>query len=279
MRFFVPRLKFGPFSPPQERLEDKFGGLPWGLPVSLWPVCSFCGKYQSLIAQLAHNDERLDLGKLGRVLHIFQCGEWEKKNCPTWEPGSGANACFVVEPQELGERVTAPVPSTKTSVESRVATWVVKEDGIDPSQYEAFFDEQSWLSLGEEVRAKAYMATMLRGTPAWAQGPRFSLPPGGLADWRFVLQINDSLSFEGPPPSPNEIGCRVVRQVNVWDGGRFVRSEIASVEEPRTRKDNAPEWVTYIAAENKWHYSVANFGMGCAYAFVRGVEGLFSWQR
>lgn len=279
MRYFVPRLKFGPLSPPQDHLEDKFGGLPWGLPLSRWPVCSKCGRRQSLIAQLMHDDDRLDLGKSGRVLHIFQCGEWLEQTCPAMEPGSGANSCFIVDRRELREGVTEPAQSIKTGVESRVISWAAKEDGIDPSQYQAFFNEHSWLSLDEETTSKVYLGTKVGSVPAWDQSPRFSLPPEGLADWRFVVQVSESLSFEGPPPAPDVVGCRVVRQVYIMDGDRFVRSEVESVEEPRTTKVGAPDSITYLVNDNKWLYSVANFGMGCGYAFIRGIEGLFSWQR
>lgn len=62
MKYWVPDLLLATQLPPQQELEDKLGGLPWGLPEGLWPVCRSCGKPQSLLAQFTHHAERLDLG-------------------------------------------------------------------------------------------------------------------------------------------------------------------------------------------------------------------------
>lgn len=272
MRYFVPRLKFGPFSPPQDRLEDKFGGLAWGLPASLWPVCSHCGKPQSLIAQLSHHDDRLDLGKPGRVLHVFQCGDWVDGNCDTWEPGSGANACFTVEGTDLGSCLSpAPLGSAKPGVESRVLEWIAKDDGLDVAQYAACFEESSWLDLSEEIRRRILFGTKLGGAPGWSQAPHFSLPPEGLGDWRFLLQVSDALFFEGPPQTPDEVGCRVVRQVYEMDGERLVRARVSAVDEPQTTKADAPDAVVHHVNDNTKSACsgllgpgpVAQQGLGC----------------
>jgi hypothetical protein len=73
MRFFAPVLKLGTNMESQVQLEEKFGGLPWGLPANRWPNCRESGKPQSMIAQLKHHSEPLDLGKDGRVMFVFQC--------------------------------------------------------------------------------------------------------------------------------------------------------------------------------------------------------------
>lgn len=104
--------------PTQAVPEDKFGGLPWGLESNLWPKCSNCGKSQSLLAQLLHDPVRLDLGREGRVLCVFQCNH-DPGMCSTWEGGSGANASFVVEPEQLA-RGFAKLPPDTPLIENEV---------------------------------------------------------------------------------------------------------------------------------------------------------------
>src|SRR5689334_8522225 len=105
MRYFVPKLMLGVLAPKQAALEDKFGGLPWGLSSARWPLCSACHKPQSMIAQLVHHQDRFDLGRAGRVLFVFQC-DHNPGGCATWLGDSGANSCFVLEPEELGYGLT-----------------------------------------------------------------------------------------------------------------------------------------------------------------------------
>src|SRR5262245_15947067 len=96
---FIPDLQLGSLLPPQRGLEDKFGGLPWGLRTDLWPMCRHCGRPQSLLAQLSHDDQRLDLGRDGRVLFVFQCCHppWKRdpRECESWSSAAGANACLI----------------------------------------------------------------------------------------------------------------------------------------------------------------------------------------
>ena len=92
MRCFVPDIRLAAELPEQTKLEEKFGGVPWGLDEELWPTCADCGKHQSLLAQLVHDDTRLNLGREGRVLLVFQCNH-SPGMCETETGGSGANAC------------------------------------------------------------------------------------------------------------------------------------------------------------------------------------------
>ena len=50
MRCFLPDIRLASELPEQEKLEDKLGGVPWGLPDDLWPV-------------------EADEGQLGQVVH------------------------------------------------------------------------------------------------------------------------------------------------------------------------------------------------------------------
>src|SRR5688572_3586350 len=100
MRYFTPELVPDDDLPMPSSLEDQFGGLPWGLAAERWPVCASCGTPQVLVAQLCHHPGRLDLGAEGRALLVYVCPDASGR-CATWDMNSGANACFVVEGQEL----------------------------------------------------------------------------------------------------------------------------------------------------------------------------------
>ena len=100
MRYFVPDIRLASELPTQSGIEDKLGGVPWGLAAKSWPRCNRCGKVQLLLAQFVHDASRLDLERVGRSLFVFQCSN-SSGLCPTWKGGSGANACFVVEPEEI----------------------------------------------------------------------------------------------------------------------------------------------------------------------------------
>lgn len=243
MRCYTPKLMLGLLMRLQRSLEDKFGGLPWGLPASRWPACAGCGKPQTMLAQLQHHEERLDLGRQGRVLFIFQCNH-NPAGCPTWLGDSGANACFVLEPEELSDGLTdTPTFETTIEVEARVLEWIPR-------------DEQP-----------ACSGTKIGGAPVWLQSGD-EVPPG---DWRFAVQIDACHEFEGAPPPAEELGSTITRNV----GGQYLH------EDPWIRKRGAPPWV--CVRDGSWICDAANFGdMGRGYVFLAPGEGRprgwFFWQ-
>jgi hypothetical protein len=172
MRFFEPDLRLGVLLPPQAALEDKFGGLPWGLPVTRWPLCAGCGQPQSLLAQLRHHRERLDLGRDGRVLHVFQCADWANTGCSPFEWGRGRSACFVLEPGELRSGLTPPPGAIGDASDewawhghtsARVAARVVKEEAVPAEWRATYFDARRWGEGWEEVEDAISMGTKLGG--------------------------------------------------------------------------------------------------------------------
>ena len=194
MRYFRPVLQPGELMPPQVSHEDKLGGLPFGLPASQWPVCKDCGKPQSLLAQFGHHSERLDLGKPGRVLSVFQCNH-DPGMCSTWEGGSGANACLVTEPEELTGKLTpAPTPGTIAEREARVVDWIVEDDGLSDSEAARFFQADSYFELPPLKTELVPTSTRLGGVPHWIQSPDEA--PG--APWQFVGQLDSTYSFLRP---------------------------------------------------------------------------------
>jgi hypothetical protein len=197
---YVPVQKLGVLLPPQNQFQDKFGGLPWGLPRARWPRCGHCRAPLSFLSQLIHDPERLDLGRPGRHLLAFQCDAENK--CPEYEGGSGANAVVLLEPEEVEPRLTAPPhPEMTIHTETRVLRW------------------KACKRLGNTEK------TLLGGEPHWFQNEEPPPPP-----YRFVLQMQFSYEFTGKIPAADDLGCEVHREVR----GRTV------VEYPKAPKVGAP---------------------------------------
>jgi hypothetical protein len=245
MRYFVPVLRLSTEMPIQSSPEDKLGGLPWGLPGSLWPACRDCGTSQSLLAQFIHHPQRLDLGRTGRLLSVFQCNH-DPGMCASWEGGSGANACFVTEPEDLVARMS-PLPKDSPSVEpeARIVDWVERDDGIAQEAAGNFFSSSQFDQLPRSEVRKATWSTKLGGVPRWIQSPDEAPGPG----WHFVGQLDSTYSFHEAP-----------------------RVQSAGIREDPER------W------EGRTHFCEGpNFGDGgVAYLFLRNEQGTpdgwFFWQ-
>lgn len=265
MRYFVPDIRL---VDEESRQIEKLGGMPWGLPVEKWPICKDCGKAQSLLAQFAHHSERLDLRRAGRVLFVFQCDNYPS-GCSTWDAKSGANSCFVLEPEELTE-ATTPIPadSPEPMLEARVSGWMEKEDGIDPNLAGDFLEDKTYLQLPEEVIDKCSTGTRLGGVPSWIQSPD-EAPPN---PWRYVGQLDSTYSFYQPSLKPKA-------NVSEGIGWRFFKSVIRLPAQPAGPLHEDKEHF-----EGRTHWAQGpNFGDGgIGYIFLKrgdGVpEGLFFWQ-
>ncbi len=217
MRYFVPNLKLSADLPTQEKLEDKLGGLPWGLKPEQYPICRHCGKSQSLLAQFVHNPERLDLGKSDRTLLVFQCN-YAPGGCPTWEGGSGANACFVLDPEELSDSPTPmPADCPQLETEARVIEWLAQDDQILLEQVSAFYDDEQLENLPDETRNRVYTETKLGGVPEWVQSSSEAPAEG----WIFIGQLSDSYKFFQEPSEQNGIYVYLSSEYWACDGPNF----------------------------------------------------------
>jgi len=216
--YFVPDIRCAEELGTQTAIQDKFGGLPWGLPNSRWPLCKDCGKPQSLLAQLGHDRDRLNLGRDGRVLFIFQCAH-DPGLCATWDGHSGANACFVCEPEDLMEGTTsAPRDANLPDHEVRVVGWERRMDLVSADVVPAFFDERRMNALPDAVRESVTFSTRAGGVPQWKQSPAEA--PNRSAGWRFAAQLDSSYSFLRAPTVP-------VDWVSIDDEGYEGRTHIA----------------------------------------------------
>ncbi len=195
MKYYVPGLRVTEDLEAQRFIEDKFGGLPWGLDPSSWPNCSECQKSQSFLAQMQHHPDRVDLGKPGRILFIFQCNH-DPGMCSTWEGGSGANACFVVEPEDIIKGFSKyPEDSPILENEVRVVEWVERNDSIPSASEASFFNDDLFYSLSDEIVEKVTTGTKIGSVPEWIQSP--SEAPGN--DWQFLAQLDSTHSFIKAP--------------------------------------------------------------------------------
>jgi hypothetical protein len=174
MNRFIPTLTLGVALPKQVAWEDKFGGLPWGFPLDLWPVCEECEEPLTFLAQLRHQPGRIDLGGENRVLYLFQCEGDD--GCSTWEVDGGTNAVLILEQDQLGSKLTeSPDEETYILPELRVTEWTKQGD-----------DEQ--------------IETKLGGTPDWIQGDASPAAP-----YHFVGQIDSYLSCTKHLPDQDRI--------------------------------------------------------------------------
>jgi len=182
-----------------------------GIPAARWPVCAQCGHSQSLLAQFVHHNQRLDLGREGEMLFIFHCNH-DPGMCSTWEGGSGANACFVLEPEDLVNGIS-PIPDEKPLTETEVLNieWIAKDDGVPAEYVPAFFAESEYHELPEEIVVRAAQITRLGGVPSWLQ--RADEAPKN--DWRFVFQLDNVYSYF---TAPVVLGDPVHPDPDHWEG-------------------------------------------------------------
>lgn len=185
-----PSASSGPVSP-----TERLGGVPFGLPSDKWPTCKECGKSQSLLAQFNHDPERLDLGRAGRVLFVFQCSH-DPGMCSNWKAFSGANACFVVEPESLtGAQTALPIDAPPIDPQALIAGWQDKDDGLAPEIAAKCFRDESLSEIDEDILEKITPITRLGSVPAWVQSADEAPRPG----WRFVGQLDSTYRFLSPP--------------------------------------------------------------------------------
>lgn len=201
--YFIPYLRMADSLDKQKGLVDKFGGVPWGLPQHLWPICKSCKKPMVHLAQFIHHPRRLDLGLDGRSLLVFQCGA----ECATWEMDGGCNACIILEPEEFVDGLTPP-PKVNLADWSqdiaidwqdyhvilpdfRVTAWIEQDDQVTQEQELLFFNANAIAKIPDELEILAYSETKLGGVPAWLQG----LEKGIDQEWKLAAQMSDYIQY------------------------------------------------------------------------------------
>ncbi len=186
MLYYLPDLQHANL-PEQTEVQNKICGIPWGVPASKWPKCKQCQKSQTLLAQFIHHPQILNLGREGRVLNVFMCCNFESDGCETWDAASGANACFILEPEALEDHLSA-IPADNPFVESQglVVGWFEQDDGFSTAETKAFYHAEEYFALDDEKLFEVSSTTRLGGVPDWIQSPE-DVPE----NCRFVGQLNE----------------------------------------------------------------------------------------
>lgn len=197
--FFEPVLTLGAMFPTQTDFYFKFGGLPWGLPASRWPNCLGCTRPLSLMAQLKHDTPVFDLGKNGRCLYVFHCSTRADFNLPSGECCREGKAAIILEPEDMGTGLTSVPPRGNPPLTEAIALqWSGYVESINCT-YNDCFKSHSY------DQSEISQRTKIGGVPWWWQGPS-GVPP--VPPWRFMLQIQDCLIFEGNCPR-DELNCPI----------------------------------------------------------------------
>lgn len=259
MEYYIPDIILEQdYDVQTDTLPEKFGGLPIGLKLEHWPKCQDCGKPQTFVAQFSYSSKRLDLGRDGRFLFIFQCSH-NPGMCETWSHSSGANACLIVEPEELvsaatssakptstswlsklknnnAQAVNAPQEQPPTEKEVYISSWLAKDDILDVEVINSFYDDSKYLNISDEIIEKVTWSTRLGGVPRWIQSADEYPKP----NWVFIGQLDCAYSFLKPPSVSK----------------KWIQTDLENFE-GRTHYTNGP-----------------NFGMGLAYLFIKNTEDI-----
>ena len=176
----------------------KLGGLPWGLPTRLWPICKECGLPMSHLAQLPADKQVFPVIPDDEVLFVFKC-EWDSI-CSFWEADAGANSVFAVQRQLLGNAPTAAPEDANDGApvvlpEFGITGWRADDDGAAAELEEAFYDYGKHNDLPEEIASPhdwdGSWLTKAGGVPYWTPNGAMQIPPG-----RMLFQIYNWIDLE-----------------------------------------------------------------------------------
>jgi hypothetical protein len=246
---FTPVFKLGLFYKERSGREDKLGGMPFGLPADRWPRCAVCGLPQNHLGQF-RNSDKINLGKDGRTLFLFQCPDGPI--CEAWDQRSGANAAILIDDPELTETATPAPHGTEIEPEGIIMGW----EPVEAGPYVSYAGPEP----SYRANHSAYVMSQFEGHE----------PKG-----RFLLQLVDALDFSGPVPTPAETGAE---HRHYW-GGEYGQDNVR-VENPPGPRHHYGAWSrgqsdhpgrpsqVIIRESGEWLVEWANFGGGTAYVFM-----------
>ena len=278
MRYWVPQLRLGIHCPPETTFINRFGGLPWGLPIEKYPTCRGCGRPLRLLLQLRHDPLRLNLGREGRALFAFQCDE---VTCHLFGTGAkeGGDLAIVLESSELVDGLPIPPPAlTRWFVPVHVIGWDERKELVTPEEHDLILHgELSQFDLPDNKSESIREHEKLGGTPSWGQpGPPFKRGDG----WKFLLQMDDGVQVVGRLPTADEIGCPVTDYTQ--PNGP---SESTTIYPRHQTSASTGLLLTECNGDqSKYDISIGNFGQGHGYVFGRNLQStrpevMFDWQR
>lgn len=184
-----------PASDPQKSLMDKIGGRVWGLPLEKYPSCPECETPFTFVAQFTHHPERLDLGRDGRVLFVFDCFNKETYCASDGADERWDNTSLILEPEELTNELT-PLPEPKNVLKTgeRIENWIVKEDNVSAEHYIKILEGENQLDFlpeGEELNFTNQTRLgsapyFLQYSPDWVRESLENSATG----WKFAAQFD-----------------------------------------------------------------------------------------
>ena len=294
MKYFVPELALGALLPPQSQFVEKFGGLPWGLPLDRWPLCAECGNPQTHLATLVHHAERLDLGKEGRAVLIFQCGRSPNEtDCEAMQSDSGANAVIFLDADEISTGLTEPpAPGASREFEIRIVKWVERHDLVTPELEASFYSADGFWDQPDEVRQTVEDSieggARLGSVPCWVQEPE-----DVESSFHFAAQLAMYYHFPDPLPTADEVRATISVRTSMegippgdprrWDPDFVYTVSNPSNPDPNLRGQIYVSDLTIKRYGSGFDVEAAEFGDGgSGYLFVNpgpdAPQGLFMWQ-
>lgn len=171
----------------------RFGGEPYGLPKSVWPISKSLGEPMQFICQIPFGPE-LFQGTSESVAFLFMStGDGDQ----TWLPDGGENALIILPLAKLTKSLTVgDAPRLYRMVKKWLRKDLVPEScsfsgTLTFSQDPAFIPE-STLSRLPDSEAKAYRQTLagnkLGGAPGFLQGDELPFPE----PWHLLLQLDST---------------------------------------------------------------------------------------
>lgn len=168
----------------------------------------------SMVAQLAHAPPMIDLGRPDSMLHLFYCANLL---CPSYGAADGCRA-MILPCGELEAGLTLQPPDKEGGQSVNGEFWIVgweqHDDGVPPDQAPLFYDDRSHMNLPDELAQPfgfdGRWDTKAAGVPYWTGNgvtldhARIPCPP-----FTFLLQINQRVYVDGPPPSADQAGLPV----------------------------------------------------------------------
>lgn len=171
----------------------RFGGEPYGLPKSLWPISKQQGESMQFICQIPFGPE-LFLGTTESVAYLFMtAGDGDQ----TWLADGGENAVVIVPSAMLTKSVTVgDAPRLYRMVKKWWKKQLVPESctfaaKLTVSEDPAFIPDSTLFRL-QETEAKSYrdklVGNKLGGTPGFLQNDELPFPE----PWHLLLQLDSA---------------------------------------------------------------------------------------
>lgn len=186
-------IEFAPCSE-NEGVSLRFGGEPYGLPRSLWPVSKRAKEPMQFICQIPFGPD-LFPGAVKAVAYLFMSASGDGDL--TWVPDGGENAVVVLPRERLTTSLTiGDAPRLyrmvrkwwKKTLTPETCSFSVK---LTISEDPDFIPEAALVQMPEE-QARTYREALggnkLGGTPGFLQGDELPIPE----PWHLLLQLDST---------------------------------------------------------------------------------------